>query len=392
MKIAPCSLALAGLMAAASAQSEIVGVDVRNNESFTSSTVNFVNNYTVLAPESRNIYGLDFDAAGNTLYGVDDATLEVLTIDPVTGISTALGPFITGPGLTGLTGLTAAADGVTWYLSDYDGVDSNLFRGDITTGVFSFVGVIAPGGIMIDIAIDANDNLYGLRLSDDTLYSLDTATGAPTAIGPIGLNANFAQGMDFDPATGELYAAIYTGTGTGKFCTLDLTTGLANQLEDTFVLNAEMEMAIRAVPDTGIGTPYCTANPNSTGVAGSISAAGSDAVIDNDLTLTAEQLPNNSFGFFIVSPLQGFAANPGGSSGNLCLAGSIGRYVGPGQIKNSGAAGAFSLMINLTAIPTPTGPVAATAGSVFNFQSWYRDSSGGVPTSNFTNGLEVTFQ
>ena len=84
-------------------------------------------------------------------------------------------------------------------------------------------------------------------------------------------------------------------------------------------------------------------------------------------------------------------ANPAGSAGNLCLAGSIGRYVGPGQIQNSGAAGAISLGINLSQHPTPTGFVQVAAGQTWNFQAWFRDSSIGMTTSNFSNGLSLTF-
>ena len=97
------------------------------------------------------------------------------------------------------------------------------------------------------------------------------------------------------------------------------------------------------------------------------------------------------FSFFLTSRTQGFSANPGGSQGNLCLAGAIGRYVGPGQIQSSGATGSITLQLNLGAMPQPTGPVAAVAGQTWNFQAWYRDAVAGTPTSNFTDGLRVTF-
>lgn len=142
----------------------------------------------------------------------------------------------------------------------------------------------------------------------------------------------------------------------------------------------------------GIGTAYCAVNANSTGQPGLLEADGSSAVADNDVTLMASQLPQQAFGFFIASPTQGFVPNPAGSAGNLCLSGSIGRYVGPGQIQQSGATGSFALAIDLTAIPQPTGSVAVVAGETWNFQTWFRDSVGGSTTSNFTNGLQVDFQ
>ena len=103
-------------------------------------------------------------------------------------------------------------------------------------------------------------------------------------------------------------------------------------------------------------------------------------------------MPLNSFGFFLTSATQGLIANPGGSQGNLCLGGSIGRYVGPGQIQNSGATGAISLAVDLTQHPTPTGLVSVQVGQTWNFTAWYRDVVGGSATSNFTDGYQILFQ
>ena len=82
--------------------------------------------------------------------------------------------------------------------------------------------------------------------------------------------------------------------------------------------------------------------------------------------------------------------NPGGSAGNICLGGSVGRAVG-GAILNTGATGSITAVANLTAMPQPTGPVAVAAGETWSFQAWHRDAVGGMTTSNFTNGLEITF-
>ncbi|MEZ6016391.1 MAG: hypothetical protein R3F49_14835 [Planctomycetota bacterium] len=142
----------------------------------------------------------------------------------------------------------------------------------------------------------------------------------------------------------------------------------------------------------GVGTNFCVANANSTGQTGRIAGSGSASVAANGLTLSADQLPNNAFGFFLTSTTQSFVANPAGSQGNLCLGGSIGRYVGAGQIKNTGATGAFSLALDLTQTPTPTGFVSVTVGQTRYFQAWHRDVAAGAATSNFTNGLAVTFQ
>ncbi len=141
-----------------------------------------------------------------------------------------------------------------------------------------------------------------------------------------------------------------------------------------------------------LGSNYCTAVQNSTGSISEMSAVGSLAVASNSVLLGASDMPAFAFAFFITSQVQGFTMNPGGSSGNLCVAGAVGRYVGPGQIQQAGTAGTISLAIDLTQIPQPLGFVSAGAGETWNFQAWYRDSSPSGPTSNFTNGLSITFQ
>ncbi|MEM6570143.1 MAG: hypothetical protein AAF957_17160, partial [Planctomycetota bacterium] len=185
---------------------------------------------------------------------------------------------------------------------------------------------------------------------------------------------------------------IYTGGGTGGFCSFDLVTGAANLIVDTQPLNAEMEMAVQVGVDVSVGDNYCMANPNSTGAMGSISAIGSPSAAANNLTLTASSLPNQSFGYFLTSMMQGFVPNPAGSAGNLCLGGQVGRYVGAGQIQNTGVAGEFSLTLDLTQTPQPNGLVSIQAGETWNFTAWHRDTSAMGPTSNFTDGLEIAFQ
>ena len=110
------------------------------------------------------------------------------------------------------------------------------------------------------------------------------------------------------------------------------------------------------------------------------------------MTLFAQGLPNQSFGYFLTSANQGAIANPGGSQGTLCLQGSIGRFVGPGQIQSSGSTGRFELTLDLTQHPTPAGFVSVQSGQTWNVTAWYRDFVAGSPTSNFSSGLEVRFR
>ncbi|MEM9801805.1 MAG: right-handed parallel beta-helix repeat-containing protein [Planctomycetota bacterium] len=143
---------------------------------------------------------------------------------------------------------------------------------------------------------------------------------------------------------------------------------------------------------TTIGQVYCQSVANSSGVPGRIDARGSLDAAANDVTLVASSLPQSAFGFFLASRQRDFVPVPGGSTGNLCLGGSIGRYVGPGQVQNTGATGRFELTIDLNSVPQPMGPVAAQAGESWAFQAWHRDAVVGIPTSNFTDGVRITLR
>lgn len=133
---------------------------------------------------------------------------------------------------------------------------------------------------------------------------------------------------------------------------------------------------------------YCSANPNSTGAAATLTASGSSRVDQGDLFITASLLPTDVLGYFLVSQTQGWTPAAGGSQGNLCLAGNIGRF--RGQIQSSSYTGSFRIRVDLTQLPTwPT--QAILPGETWHFSAWFRDSNPG-PTSNFADALSVLFE
>jgi len=133
---------------------------------------------------------------------------------------------------------------------------------------------------------------------------------------------------------------------------------------------------------------YCPAAANSTGSPAVISALGSDIVGGNALTLVANGLPGNQFGFFLVGPSTGLVANPGGSQGTICIGGGLGRF--NGQVMNSGGMGTISATVDTLALPV--NPVAAIAGGeTWHFQAWYRDLNPSQ-VSNFTDAIAIGFR
>ncbi|MEM1450625.1 MAG: hypothetical protein AAGI22_16015 [Planctomycetota bacterium] len=138
-----------------------------------------------------------------------------------------------------------------------------------------------------------------------------------------------------------------------------------------------------------VGEQVCSGVTNSTGRPSTLCAVGSNAAADNDLTLYVIDLPTNSVGYFVTAPTRGFAANPGGSLGNLCLD-VPGRYsTNVLQTFN----GFTNDVLDLTNVPVAGGgSTALVVGDTQLWQFWHRDSSGGMAVSNFSSAIEVTFQ
>ncbi|MEL6427977.1 MAG: hypothetical protein AAFR54_02290 [Planctomycetota bacterium] len=140
-----------------------------------------------------------------------------------------------------------------------------------------------------------------------------------------------------------------------------------------------------------VGSPFCaSAQPNSTGVPGVLFARGSTRAADDDLTLTAGQLPPGQFGIFVVG--RQFGPGVGVPSGGVvCVTGPLGRFTRFDEIRRADANGVFSLEVGLAAIPIGGALESAIAGDTYCFQAWHRDGDSVSPTSNFSGGVSVVF-
>ena len=150
-------------------------------------------------------------------------------------------------------------------------------------------------------------------------------------------------------------------------------------------------MSTTTVPDwedDELGTAYCDpAVPNTSGDPALLCAVGSVVVADADLTLHASKLPAQQWGYLLASQGQGFLPGIGGSEGNLCLGGQIGRFVK--QVMNSGANGRLGFIVDLSQLPPPLN-VPVLPGDTWNFQHWFRDPGVGA-SFNTSNGLQIVF-
>jgi subtilisin-like proprotein convertase family protein len=220
---------------------------------------------TVLGTSTGAPYSFDYDPSATTLWAMDSVAPSLGTINTATGAYTQS---VALSGITSPSGLAIDPTDGAFYMSNVD----TLYSVNQTTGACTAIGAFGGGSsLMIDIKIDNNGIMYGHDIGSDSIYQIDKATGAATVIGATGYDANFAQGMDFDPSDNTLYAWIYTGSGTGAFCSVDLTTGVATSLS---WIDGEWIGAIDVAAGPPIivysghdGTDSCSSNPaNSNGV------------------------------------------------------------------------------------------------------------------------------
>lgn len=275
----------------------------------------------------------------------------------------------------------AAADGdafgvqPTWLTNtDQTGPQTTIFGSpypisSAATGTVLFQ--ISNGGGSFDVTygLQSGGSITGTIGGGDWFGGTFPGTGATDLANP-DANLNLTVGsIDLAAAAGDAITSITFSNSS------NLNAGVA-------ILAANLETS-------GIGTNYCNANANSTGVPGVMGASGSTVVAQNDFTLEADDLPVGQFGIFVVSTAPG---NVPVGSGVLCLSGAIGRFTQPSQIFQIDPSGHAELDIDLSMIPRPTGTSATQPGDTWYFQAWHRDSSGGMSTSNFTDGYQIDFQ
>ncbi|HOD06234.1 MAG TPA: carboxypeptidase regulatory-like domain-containing protein, partial [Anaerolineaceae bacterium] len=209
--------------------------------------------------------GGDFD----TIYVINSDNNRLYAVDTATGAYTLIGHSVAPAGQY-WTGLTGTPDGTLYGLST-DIYTTNLTLVDPSTGAVTDLGALLGIAAGIDLAYNTNeDMIYIVDIVSDKLYRVDPATLEVTDVGALGVNANCAQGMDFEEETGVLYWAAYNcSISTGELRVLDMTTGNSS-LIGTFPGGVETDCL--AFTTGGISdVPWLSEVP----VAGTVPAGGS---------------------------------------------------------------------------------------------------------------------
>ena len=180
--------------------------------------------WTNLFSEPGGFFAGDFiNGDFSTLYAIDYNTNTLYAIDIATGAQTYIGSAVPSGSWTGMTG---ANDGTMYASASNCGVSSTLYTIDLDTGALTTIGNITNGTCVIDIAITPDGTLYGLDIVNDVLLNIDPNTGAGTVIGPVGFDANYAQGMDYEEDSGTLYLTSFNNaTYNAELRAVDVNTG-----------------------------------------------------------------------------------------------------------------------------------------------------------------------
>jgi hypothetical protein len=247
--------------------------------------------WTVIAnlPGSQ-YFGGDFIAGDDTnIYAVEYGMNQLHKIDKNTGAVTVVGSAVPGGGES-WTGLTGAPDG-TLYGSATTCSSSTLYTVNPDTGETTPVGQITNGACIIDIAATSDGRMFGVDIVNSNLVSIDPATGAGTIVGSLGVSANYAQGLDFDPQSGLLFWAAYTSSG--ELRVIDMETG-ASLLIGGFPGGAEVDSL--AFPISGGDIPWLSEAPES----GTLPPDGGTQVADVTFDAGIVTLPGTYLGTLSV--------------------------------------------------------------------------------------------
>ncbi|HEX7769232.1 MAG TPA: hypothetical protein VF422_04300 [Dokdonella sp.] len=174
--------------------------------------------------------GAFIDGDFSTMISIDGFsaghTNAFVRVDTATGVITdvATATNSLGEGWTSLD--YDSTTGNLYATSSACGSDSHLWTMNPATGASTLVGSIGSGTCIVAMAVSPDGLMYGIDIINDALFAIDKTTGTGTLIGSIGFNANYAQDMTFDQATGVLYYAGFDGGSfTDQIYTVDLATG-----------------------------------------------------------------------------------------------------------------------------------------------------------------------
>ncbi|MEM8712096.1 MAG: VCBS repeat-containing protein, partial [Planctomycetota bacterium] len=375
-------------------KSQLFGLKPQTGELFRSTTTEASLRFKSVGVTISEPIAMDFDEQGNLLWGAFKGFQSVVygLLDTQTG---AWSPRFSLPVSREVGDLACGrfSEGSSspWFLSSPNagGSTTTILGGDVRSG--DMVPLFDVPGRVTRLALIRNSRLLAYRESSSELLQIDTVTGAFTAV-RVDPRVSIISDLDYDTASGQLFGFMTDTQGAHWLGRLDPATGAVELLEDMTVHGPGLRIAIRRGERPLDAARLCApAVTGSSGQPAQIDAIGSARIERGDLVLRASDLPSSTFGLFLASLTTRSPITPAASIGNLCLGGDVGRITDGGQPLSTQGFGFFEHALDLSAIAQPNGVAAVMATETWAFQTWFRDSSGGTPVSNFSDAIAVSF-
>ena len=265
----------------------------------------------VISPITISPFGGTFDASNTDfMYIIDYNDSHLKKVEIATGNVIDIGLCSSISAAQMWTGIAVDKTSDVMYGITTDISESYIYTIDPATAVATVIGATGiPGAI--DVAIDGTGQMYSFDLVGDNSYSINKETGASTLLGSIGYDANYAQGMGWDPEADIVYLAAYNNaTGSGELRILDRVTG-----NTTLVGGMGGEIDGLAFP--GGGSAWLTMDPKM----GSVLAGGSQ---DVNIHFNATDLVEGTYTGFIT-----FLSEPNVGTVNVPVTLNVGNIGGP---------------------------------------------------------------
>jgi len=208
-----------------------VGPPVPTNDEFTDSVT--------VAPSGKFVYV----ASSGDVWDIDDGSIVTYAVNPTTGALTFTPGGIVGTGANGAPGFfnsmafdpsgkfAYSADGGAFPPTSFGGLSNvSMYTIDSTTGAMTSTGMIAAGAGPDFVAVDpAGKFAYvtNFSSSDVSMYTINATTGALASIGTIATGPGPVS-VAVDPAGNFAYVANWTGdqaVGSVSMYSINSTTG-----------------------------------------------------------------------------------------------------------------------------------------------------------------------
>lgn len=199
----------------------------------------------------NQVGGIDFNSSG-ILYGVgkrvSGGVQVLLQINPTTGVGTEVGP----------TTLSADVQDIAFRNSDgalYGYSGGNIYTFSLATGAATLKGSVGdsfPSGN--GLAFSPFDTLY--KADGNYLWTINPSTGAgATAVALTYSNVfDRANGMDFDNATGILWASVKDGGLNNYLGSIDIGSGAVTYVGLSVSGLDALSIAVAEIPEPGTVT------------------------------------------------------------------------------------------------------------------------------------------